>query len=314
LRVCLIIENDCRIFGKNRFLKKPHSQQIKYCPPPADADRSFLIDHVRVKPIHQIKFHQQETFELSYITLGSGTRIIGNTVEPFAEGEIIFIPPDIPHCWLFDDFNVSADGNIENICIFFSPKLLDDIFAGFPELSTYAANIRKMKDAIMFTGEPHKKLQHLMKATRDESQVEQFASLIRILAVVAGAEDTTIAGKAIAEDRASRRLQLAHTYVINNFQKNIVLDDAAKFVGMDKSSFCTFFKKTTGKSFFTFIAEYRVESASQMLEKTSMPVSEICHTAGFNDVPYFNRMFKKIKSVTPTKFRDSQKLAKDRPA
>lgn len=49
--------------------------------------------------IEQISFHQSPDWELSYIITGSGTRVIGDVMETFSKGEIIFIPPMIPHVW-----------------------------------------------------------------------------------------------------------------------------------------------------------------------------------------------------------------------
>ncbi|MFC3161023.1 helix-turn-helix domain-containing protein [Chryseobacterium arachidis] len=40
-----------------------------------------------------------------------------------------------------------------------------------------------------------------------------------------------------------------------------------------------------------------------MLLKTKLSVGEICIASGFSDIPYYNRVFKRIKSVTPTGFR-----------
>ena len=65
-----------------------------------------------------------------------------------------------------------------------------------------------------------------------------------------------------------------------------------------------FLKKMTGKTFFSYLAEYRIESSCQMLTKTNMAIAEICFASGFKDIPYYNRVFKKIKAVTPTEYRE----------
>ena len=279
------------------------SYKIKYCPPPGDEKRPFLVDHVRIPPNEQITFHQHEALEVSYIIKGSGTRVIGNTMQAFAEGEIIFIPSDIPHCWSFDNFDTYNDGTIENISIFISPVLLNNVVNCFWDVDHCFSQILDFHDAVVYTGSTLRQLQLLMKSMTKETELEKFSSLIRLFGLIAAADDTSIVGNLIAEDRNTKRLQRAYSYVINNFQSEITLDDAAKFVGMDKSSFCTFFKKMTGRSFFTFLTNYRIESASEMLQKTNMSVAEICNAAGFNDVPHFNRVFKKVKQISPTQFR-----------
>jgi len=46
-----------------------------------------------------------------------------------------------------------------------------------------------------------------------------------------------------------------------------------------------------------------------MLGETSIPVADICYAVGFNDVPYYNRRFKKLKGETPKDYRTKQRVA-----
>ncbi|WP_394331162.1 helix-turn-helix domain-containing protein [Draconibacterium orientale] len=51
--------------------------------------------------------------------------------------------------------------------------------------------------------------------------------------------------------------------------------------------------------------EYRVDCSCMMLRETNIPISDICFAAGFNDVPHFNRTFKKIKGQSPNNYRNN---------
>ena len=48
--------------------------------------------------------------------------------------------------------------------------------------------------------------------------------------------------------------------------------------------------------------EYRIELACRLLKQQKDSVAEICYQAGFNNVPYFNRVFKKLKGVAPSEY------------
>ena len=98
-------------------------------------------------------------------------------------------------------------------------------------------------------------------------------------------------------------MQNIYLYVMNNYQDNITLKDIAAFAGMEKATFCVFFKKQTGKSFFSYLAEYRISLSCEMLLKTTKSVSEICIASGFRDIPYYNRLFRKINNMPPTQYR-----------
>ncbi|WP_319229007.1 AraC family transcriptional regulator [Draconibacterium orientale] len=93
--------------------------------------------------------------------------------------------------------------------------------------------------------------------------------------------------------------------MITNYQRSISLDEVAQYIGMNRSSFCSFYKREKGKTFFTDLNEYRVDCSCMMLRETNIPISDICFAAGFNDVPHFNRTFKKIKGQSPNNYRNN---------
>ncbi len=117
-----------------------------------------------------------------------------------------------------------------------------------------------------------------------------------------------VVGRPVSENKKEKKLQEIYLFILNNFQRNITLEEISRSVGMQKSSFCVFFKKMTGKSFFTYLTEFKIESSCQMLLKTKLSVAEICIASGFSDIPYYNRVFKKIKNVPPTQFRKNAGL------
>ena len=73
---------------------------------------------------------------------------------------------------------------------------------------------------------------------------------------------------------------------------------------MNRTAFCTFYKKERGKTFITELNEYRLETATQLLENhPEMNVSEIASAVGFGTVPHFIRCFAVWKGISPGKWR-----------
>lgn len=278
-------------------------ENIKYTLDPEKSGVSFFFDHVHIRCENQISLHQQDSWELFYIITGKGVRVIGDTIEHFSEGEVILIPPNIPHCWSFDEVVTDKEGKIENITIVFTGKLLEGLKTVFTELSDTILKIKQNKNAISFSDEALVKLQKMARLMISQTKVEKVSSLIGILELIANPDRVNIVGHPVNEDKKTKRMQGIYLYVMNNYPNHITLDEAAKFAGMEKSSFCVFFKKMTGKSFFSYLTEYRVESSCEMLLKTSKSIAEICIASGFRDVPYYNRVFKKIKNITPSEYR-----------
>ena len=48
-------------------------------------------------------FHFHPEFELVYIVESFGKRIIGDNIETFSDGDMVFIGSDLPHVWLNDE-------------------------------------------------------------------------------------------------------------------------------------------------------------------------------------------------------------------
>ena len=278
-------------------------KKIKYAHNPEFEEYSFHFDHVKIFWNEQITFHEQNTWELSFVITGSGTRIIGDTIELFTRNEIILIPPNIPHCWSFDELDADDSGKIENITITFSDLFLENCKITFPELENIINKIQQNKEAISFKEDTLVRLQNILISMKTESEIERICSLIKVLALISSSENANAVGKPVIEDKKTKKMQKIILYIMNNYQNTITLEEMAKLVNLDKSSFCVFFKKMTGKTFFTYLTEYRIESSCQMIAKTNLTIAEICFASGFKDVPYYNRVFKKIKSIRPTEYR-----------
>jgi AraC-like DNA-binding protein len=259
---------------------------------------------VQIAPKEQIGMHQQNTWELSWIIIGSGMRIIGDTTEEFTSGEVVLIPPEIPHCWYFDNEITDKKGKIANVSLFWGNDFLNICSNCFPELHEHCQKINELTNAIRFSGEKLDIIISILKKMQQENEIKRIASIIELIITIAEDEDSQcIVGKYQKMDKKKRRLDQIQIFVICNIKRHITLLDIARHVGMNRASFCVFFKKATGKTFINYLNEYRIELACQLLKESKNNIADICYETGFNDIPYFNRTFKRLKKVSPTKYR-----------
>jgi AraC-like DNA-binding protein len=99
-------------------------------------------------------------------------------------------------------------------------------------------------------------------------------------------------------------MNTVYQFVRNNYQEKVTLAQIASEVHMSEEAFSRFFSKFMSKPFFTFLNEYRINAACQMLIETDKPVSEVAMESGFETLPFFYRQFAKFKKLSPKKFRD----------
>ena len=67
--------------------------------------------------------------------------------------------------------------------------------------------------------------------------------------------------------------------------------------------FCKIFKQCFDKNFTTYLSEFRVEKAKQLLADVTINVKEISDKVGYRDSNYFAKVFKRIVGITPSEYR-----------
>lgn len=119
-----------------------------------------------------------------------------------------------------------------------------------------------------------------------------------------------ISGEDLAETPASgdnvRRQMAAHTmsaYIHDRYQSDISLQDAADYMGYSEAYFCKIFKQCFDKNFTTYLTEYRIAAAKELLTDLDVSIKEICVQVGFRDSNYFTKVFKRMTGTTPSEYR-----------
>ena len=145
----------------------------------------------------------------------------------------------------------------------------------------------------------------MLRKMAHEERTELLPYMFRLLLLISKRErDAVVVGRTPEADRTSERINKIKDFSQKNFARTITIDMIAEHVGMNRSSFCTFFKKATGQTYITYLNKLRVDRACSLLRQGSFNVTEVCYMVGFNDVPYFNRCFKNNRGMSPKEYAD----------
>jgi AraC-like DNA-binding protein/mannose-6-phosphate isomerase-like protein (cupin superfamily) len=106
-------------------------------------------------------------------------------------------------------------------------------------------------------------------------------------------------GTASSTDRAKSVLD----YVARNYYQSHNLSDAARAASTSRRQFANLCRRLTGRSFIQFLNSVRIQHASKLLAKTTIPVSAIAFEVGFEELSTFYRAFKKHTGLSPLTFR-----------
>ncbi|HKK46366.1 MAG TPA: AraC family transcriptional regulator, partial [Balneolaceae bacterium] len=103
-------------------------------------------------------------------------------------------------------------------------------------------------------------------------------------------------------ENKDNKILRVYEYIMNNFTRDVCLDEAALQANMNPSAFSRYFKRIHKKTFTQFLNEIKIGYACKLLIEQKLNISEICYKSGFNNVSNFNRQFKSLKKTTPTEY------------
>lgn len=271
-------------------------------------NKDFCVDNVRLRPDEQIGLHSHSNWELSLVVKGGGIRHIGEVQAPFGDGDLVIVPPEIPHCWYFDGTTTDSEGYIANITVKFTSSFLDRCAAAFAPLCDSINALKEKRMAYTFDIARKKEIISLMHGIANASPQEQCHFIIRILTAVTAPGDDIAVGHSVTNDRIRRRLDMIRIYTSCNLSRHITIDEIARHIGMNRSAFCSFFKKATGESYVTYLNRRRIDKVCERLISGDTSVADIAYTCGFNNIPYFNRVFRRLTGTSPNRYRSSKKI------
>ncbi|WP_028374732.1 AraC family transcriptional regulator [Leeuwenhoekiella sp. MAR_2009_132] len=249
------------------------------------------------------KLHEHEEIQISYIVKGSGSLILGDTINEYQENDILIIGEHIPHVF-------RSDRNTDDLSImytlFFTKNSFGNEFFKLTDLSEIDSFFDQSEYGIKVTSYKNKLLKKFNKL-KHQNRIERIANLLQILEIILRAEKKPLSSFVYHKkytEVEGKRMSDVFQYTLDHFKENITLETIAEKANMSKNAFCRYFKKRTNKTFLQFLIELRIEYACKLLYKEKeLPVAEVSERCGFQNIANFNRKFKEIKAMTPTQFR-----------
>ena len=103
--------------------------------------------------------------------------------------------------------------------------------------------------------------------------------------------------------RKSNRLERIISYIDENFDSQIRLEDITSQENLSVTHFSHLFSSSFGMTFQEFINIKRMEQCIRLMSNKEKTLLEICYESGFSDPKYMNKMFLKKYGCTPKEYR-----------
>ena len=279
----------------------------------SDKDCFDIVE--RYKSEFDYPLHRHKEFELNFVENAPGvTRIVGDNVETIGDFDLVLVGNEnLEHVWKQGS---CTSQNIREITIQFSPELLTRDLLEKNQFLSIKKMFEKARHGISFPMSAIMKVYNTLDTlSKEEDGFVQFTNILMILYQLSKFEPKVLSSGSASEtptDTESKRIIAVKDYIAEHISENIYLDELAKIAGMNPTSFSRFFKIRTHKTVSDYITDIRISRAARDIIETNKNISEICYSAGFNNLSNFNRLFKSRKNMTPKEFREFYKKNKIR--
>lgn len=270
--------------------------------------QSFVARHAFVPHLYNI-WHYHKEIEFMFVIKSKGTRFVGDSIQPFFDGDMVMVGSNVPHFWQNDEiyFQGRDDIHAEVILIQFLENFMGEALE-LPEM----LHIRRMfKDAlhgIQFTGDTRDRAATMLRSIVMENGVNKIVELLQLLDMLARSGRYRLLSELPYQsvpNYSSERIQLVCSYLLKHYKSPVALAEVAKLANMTEKAFCRFFKKSTQKTLVQFITELRISHACKLLLTQNYQIGEVCYESGFGNLSNFNRVFKRITGQTPRQYQQA---------
>ncbi|MDH5219553.1 MAG: AraC family transcriptional regulator [Gammaproteobacteria bacterium] len=107
---------------------------------------------------------------------------------------------------------------------------------------------------------------------------------------------------AVADKKLSTAIGLMH----NHSDRNWTIASLAQQAGMSRSVFAARFKEKLGTSPISYLTRYRLNTAQQLLQQSSMSIAQVANKVGYESEAAFNKAFKRELGIPPGEFRKKE--------
>jgi AraC-like DNA-binding protein len=264
----------------------------------------------RTKPMHGRgeEWHYHRELELTLIQRGAGTRFVADHIELFEPGDLVLLGANVPHCW--HPRGASAGVSLQ------WDLPLDH---GLWNIGETAGPLRKLNEraqrGLHLRGEAARQAREQIQQFAELGGLEQFAAFIRLLGTLSDAPERelhplserafALAGTVEHQDAIRR----AVSYILAHYRDAVRLEDLHALTGMSRATFARQFQRHAGKPFSTFLNQVRLQAVCRALRDTMEPISAIALGNGFNQLSFFNRLFRREFRIHPGGYRENSQRA-----
>ena len=265
-----------------------------------DAGKSFKIFSPRLR--NKFFWHYHPEIELVYVQADAGIRHVGRHISTYTKSDLVLIGANVPH--LNFDYRLRSD--YHQIVIQLRTDFLGEAITVAPEMEDVARLFREAQYGISFFGETKEEVAGILRELDGLPPLGQLLRLVEVFQILALSNQGEYLNRDLDGQRSilkdKVRMGAVYEYIDSNYDKDPDVNVVARKVHLTTAAFCRYFKRQTNMTFTTFVNQYRVERAKNLLMQ-GHNVSETSYEVGVDSLSYFTKIFKELVGENPSEFR-----------
>lgn len=244
--------------------------------------------------------HYHDFYELYYLESGERYHFYKDELHCLTQGQFILFPPYVMHRSYGQN-----DTYFKRIVLYFKPS---EIIS--EELSNAVA---KSGGVYVVNDKMRREIHTLLKLILDEQRSDTFSneyihSILNALLII-------LLRQAKPQEMSTKhtRIEQIIHYINTNYDKDLSLELLSKEFYISPYHLCHEFKKYTGRTLVEYLNITRIMHAQRKIMETSDSITDICSHTGFKNLTHFNRVFRSITGMSPSKYRKSALNVEDAP-
>ena len=256
--------------------------------------------------------HSHEYMQLYYVLRGECYHLVEKGSYHMTQGCVLMVPPNVEHCVQNPssdciiygcEFPVEillwgkSDNRAANEKTIFKCAYVESLEAVIRKIRPCYIPSKACQASIVYSFE---KIFNALEKKLDfyelEIKAETFLLLVNIYRDYNKVQASV--GETYQED-----IKKAVQYINEHFTERLYIKTVANEASMSESYFFYFFREIMGCTFTSYVNTVRIKKAKELLEKTNETVVVIAGNVGFDNVTYFNKVFKAQVGVSPSEYR-----------
>lgn len=251
--------------------------------------------------------HKHNFLELVYVVDGCANHWLDGREQPISKGDYYIIDYEMRH-----QYRCAPNESIQLINCLFLPEYIDQSLAGcrsfrellkhylirfeYEALSDIPTTVIYKDDGTIYT---------LLHHVLEEYQRKQpgYLELMRAYLI----EILILAMRRLVQQHTYRLRENSSKfimeYVEQHYMQPIMLQQIAQMLHFSLPYISQKFKQEAGMSFHEYLQRTRIKQACRLLANTQKKVGEIAALSGYENVKFFNQLFKRYENMTPRKYR-----------